>query len=126
MSTTSKIRVMVVNDQAEVTQLWEQLINRTPDMTCVARARDGVQAIELATQHCPDVIVMDMHMPVMDGADATRSILYTMPQTRVIIYSAYSGMEERAREAGATEYLLMPISGERLRDIVRHVYYAPA
>lgn len=119
-----KIRVMVVNDQSDVTQLWEQIINLTPDMSCVARARDGKQAVELAKEHRPDVVVMDMHMPVMNGAEATRDILAALPQTRIVIYSAYNGMEDAAREAGAHEYLLMPISGDRLRNIIRHVYHA--
>lgn len=117
-----KIRVLIVNDQKPINDLWQQIINLTPDMTCVASARDGKEAVEMALSLEPDVVVMDMMMPAMDGAEATEHILKELPKTLVIIYSAYNGMEDRAYSSGAVAYLLMPIPPERLRDAIRRTY----
>jgi len=118
----AKIRVVVVNDQIAVNELWQQLIDMTPDMECVGVARDGLEAVRLADEQRPDIIIMDVLMPAMDGNEATRIIRAHQPETQVIVYSAYNGMEQRAYESGAAEYLLMPISPDKLRTTIRRVY----
>jgi two-component system, NarL family, response regulator LiaR len=117
-----KIRVLVVNDQRPVNDLWQQLINLTDDMECVGNGANGEEAIMLARELVPDVIIMDVLMPGMDGNTATRIIKSELPNTQVVVYSAYNGMEQKAYEAGAVEYLLMPISPEKLRQTIRKVY----
>lgn len=117
-----KIRVLVVNDQKPVNDLWQQLINLTDDMECVGNGANGEEAVTLARELVPDVIIMDVLMPGMDGNTATRIIKSELPNTQVVVYSAYNGMEQKAYEAGAVEYLLMPISPEKLRQTIRKVY----
>jgi CheY-like chemotaxis protein len=123
MTQTPKIRVLVVNDQEPMNALWQQLIDATPDMLCVGLAKNGAEAVTLALELAPHVVVMDMMMPVMDGGEATRRIRAQLPDTLVIIYSAYNGMEERAYESGASEYLLMPIKPDKLQEVIRRVYH---
>lgn len=118
----SKIRVVVVNDQSPVNDLWQQMLNMTSDMECVGAARNGVEAIKQAETLQPDVMIMDVMMPGMDGHEATRIIREKYPNIQIIVYSAYNGMEQKAYEAGAVEYLLMPISPDRLREAIRRAY----
>jgi DNA-binding NarL/FixJ family response regulator len=118
----TKIRILVVNDQHPVNELWQQLINLTADMECVGSANNGEDAVRLALELKPDIVVMDVLMPGMDGNTATRQIRSQLSGTQVIVYSAYNGMEERAYQSGAAEYLLMPISPEKLRQTIRRVY----
>jgi hemolysin D len=120
----SKIRVAVVNDQTAVNELWQQMLNMTDDMECVGTARNGLEAIELADRVEPDVIIMDVMMPGMNGHEATRIICERHPNIQVVVYSAYNGMEQGAYEAGAVAYLLMPISPDKLRETIRQVYHA--
>lgn len=122
MTERVKIRILVVNDDQPMNKLWQQLINLTDDMTCIGSAINGEDAVEFALSLKPDVVVMDMMMPGIDGGEATRQILEQLPQTLVIVYSAYNGMEDRAYDNGAIEYLLMPIPPEKLRDTIRRVY----
>lgn len=120
--TTLKIRVVVVNDQLRINELWQQLINMTPDMACVGIALDGEDAVRIVLETQPDIVIMDVLMPGMDGNEATRLIRQQLPTTQIIVYSAYNGMEQRAYDAGAVEYLLMPISPDKLRSTIRRVY----
>ncbi|XWX03504.1 response regulator [Aggregatilineales bacterium SYSU G02658] len=119
----SKIRVVVVNDQIAVNELWQQMLDMTDDMTCVGTARNGMEAVQLADELTPDIVIMDVMMPGMDGTEATRIIRERHPNTQIIVYSAYNGMEQRAYESGAVEYLLMPIGPDKLRDTIRRVYH---
>lgn len=119
----SKIRVVVVNDQIAVNDLWQQMLDMTDDMTCVGTARNGLEAVQLADELKPDIVVMDVMMPGMDGTEATRIIRERHPNTQIVVYSAYNGMEQRAYESGAVEYLLMPITPDKLRDTIRRVYH---
>jgi YesN/AraC family two-component response regulator len=119
----SKIRVVVVNDQLAVNELWQQMLDMTDDMTCVGMARNGLEAVQVTDEVQPDVIIMDVMMPGMDGNEATRIIRERHPNTQIVVYSAYNGMEQKAYEAGAVEYLLMPISPDKLRDTIRRVYH---
>lgn len=118
----SDITVMLVNDNKSICQLWERVINRAEGMTCIGYAINGEDAIDLARQHQPQVILMDVMMPGQyDGYDATRIIVAEMPHIRVIIYSAYTNTQNEAYEAGAAEYLLMPITPDKLLDTIREV-----
>jgi DNA-binding NarL/FixJ family response regulator len=119
-----KIRVAVVNDQTAVNELWRQMLDMTDDMECVGTARSGLEAVELTDAAKPDIVVMDVMMPGMDGHEATRIIRERHPNTQVVVYSAYNGMEQGAYEAGAAAYLLMPIGPDKLRETIRQVYRA--
>jgi CheY-like chemotaxis protein len=116
------IRVLIVNDQEDIARLWQRLVNTTTGMQCVGYARDGEEAIQMARQLMPQVIMMDIMMPGIDGLEATRVIKDLMPETLIIAYSAYIGMNEKAYEAGADEFILMPVAPNKLLETIRRVH----
>ncbi|MCU0514922.1 MAG: response regulator transcription factor [Anaerolineae bacterium] len=118
------IRIIVINDQQDVGFLWVRLLNTMPGMACVAFGKDGREALQLAREHRPDVILMDVMMPVMDGLEATRLLKDLYPGLLIIVYSAYLGRNDSAFEAGADEFILMPVHPTRLVETIRRVYAA--
>jgi DNA-binding NarL/FixJ family response regulator len=112
---------MVVDDHAIVRQGLERLFATADDMELVATASDGEQAVELASQQKPDVILMDLSMPGMDGVEATRRILANDESVRVVVLTSF-GEESRilaALNAGALGYLLKHTDPDDLIAAVR-------
>jgi len=99
---------MVVEDHHIVRQGLVALLATIPDMTVVAEAADGKQAIGLFRQHRPDVTLMDLQMPGMDGVEAIKAIRTEYPDARILVLTTYEGDVQavRALKAGATGYLL--------------------
>jgi DNA-binding NarL/FixJ family response regulator len=105
------IRVLIADDIPQVRQGLAILVklasqNTAPQIEIIAEAKNGAEAIELTAIHQPDVVLMDLEMPVMDGFEATRRIKKDLPGTRVIILSIHAGPVERelARSAGAESF----------------------
>lgn len=121
-ATLPLINVLVVNDQPEMCELWQRIIDLTPGLNCTGYALNGENAIQSVSDQLPDVVLMDVMMPGIGGLEATRRIVGMRPETIIIIYSAYTGTEAQAYEAGAAKYLLMPVPPERLTQTIRHVY----
>lgn len=119
---TSMIRVLIVNDQTDVLKLWQRIINHYDGLECKDCATDGESAIQLVLETSPDIILMDIMMPVMNGLEATRRLREVRPDARIILYSAYISMSEDALRAGADEFVLMPIPPDRLIETIRRVY----
>ncbi len=120
-TTARKIRVLVADDHAIVRDGLARLLQMQPDLDIVAQAADGVEAVDLAQRLRPDVILMDVSMPRLDGIEATRSILADLPNTRVIGLSmhAEADVANRLREAGAVAYLSKSGSTDGLVDVIR-------
>lgn len=115
------IRVLVVDDHAIVRQGLERLFATAKDIELVGMAADGEQALTLMREHSPDVVLMDLSMPVMDGVAATRAIVTEAPETKVVVLTSY-GEESRildALNAGASGYLLKHTDPDDLIDAVR-------
>jgi DNA-binding NarL/FixJ family response regulator len=102
------IRLLIVDDHAIVRQGLEQLFATLPDVHVVGTAADGERAVVQARDLDPDVVLMDIRMPKLDGVAATRRILSTDPEVRVVILTSYEDDEQvaEARQAGAVGYLL--------------------
>ena len=120
---TEPIRVMVVDDHP----IWRDGIRadleRSGTAVVVAEAADGGEAIELAHEHVPDVILMDLQMPTVSGVDAIRQIVADAPHVRILVLSA-SGEEAHVLEAvkvGATGYLLKTATDVEIADAVQRV-----
>lgn len=116
---SDSIRVLIVNDEPEVVNLWSMMVKRQADMEVVGTASDGREAVTMAQALQPDVIMMDYMMPGMDGLTATEQIRQTLPQVRVIVYSAHPEAEERALRAGAVAGVKMPQPPQNMIQTVR-------
>lgn len=114
---------MIVDDHAVVCMGLAGIVNSQPDMRVVAQANSGRQAITLARQHSPDVILMDLRMPEMNGVEAIEAIRRERPETAVIVLTTYQGDEDirRALAAGAQAYLLKGMSHLKLLEGIRSV-----
>lgn len=121
---SSKIRVMIVDDIAETRDNLEKLLFFEKDIEVVAKASTGREAIAMAKQHQPDVVLMDINMPDMDGIAATEAVLSQVPTTQVIMMSVQGEQDylRRSMLAGAREFLIKPISADDLYNAIRHVY----
>lgn len=86
----TQIRVVIVDDQALYRQLIRELLKRDPDLKVVAEAENGLDGIKVVEEHQPDVVLMDISMPGMNGIDATQRIMSRFPNIRVILLSMYS------------------------------------
>ena len=105
------IRVLLAEDHAVVRAGLTQLLDRAGDIQVVGAAADGAEAVELADDHGPDVILMDLSMPVMDGIEATKRILEADPDARVVVLTS---LTDRERILGALGYLLKDAEPEEL------------
>jgi two-component system NarL family response regulator len=118
------IRIIVVDDQAVVRQGFVSLINTVPGMTVIAEGINGQQAVELYRKHRPDVVLMDLRMPLMGGVEAITAIRREFPAARVIVLTTYDGDEDiyRSLQAGAQGYLLKDMFFDELEDAIRTVH----
>jgi DNA-binding NarL/FixJ family response regulator len=116
------IGLLIVDDHAVVREGLVRLIEATPDIEVVATARDGEEAVRLAAEHRPRVVLMDLSMPNMDGAEATRRIVAAADsQTEVVILTSFSDREQilDALDAGAIGYLLKDAEPSALIEGIR-------
>lgn len=120
----NKIRIIVVDDQSVVRQGFVALINTVLDMEVVAEGINGEQAIELFRQHKPDVMLIDLRMPVIGGVEAITKIRQEFPEARLIVLTTYDGDEDiyRSLQAGAKGYLLKDMFFEELEAAIRSVH----
>ncbi|MCP3424311.1 response regulator [Nocardioides pinisoli] len=117
------IRVVLADDHAVVRRGLTGLIESTEDLEVVGVARDGNEAVDLVREHRPDVAVMDLQMPVLDGVEATRAIVGEASGTEVLVLTSFSDHAriDAAIEAGAVGYLLKDAEPEALLDGIRAV-----
>ena len=119
-----KIKILIADDHAVVRDGTRQILEKEADMNVVAEAADGAEAIKLAGSTNPDVAIIDIAMPVLDGIEATRQIKSLYPAVAVLILSAYDDDQFvfSLLEAGAAGYLLKSVRGRELVDAVRQVF----
>ncbi|HZC51476.1 MAG TPA: response regulator transcription factor [Mycobacterium sp.] len=113
---TAPVRVLIADDVADVRLLVGLFLEASGQFTVVGEAGDGQQAIDLARQCQPDLVVLDLSMPNMDGLEALPEIKQAAPGTRVVVLSGHADpvIREAAREQGADGYLDKSASGDRL------------
>ncbi len=115
------IRVMLVDDQALFREGLRTLLSVWPDLTVVGEANNGQEALAVADKTQPDVVLMDLRMPVLDGVAATRQLLAERPSTRVIVLTTFDDDEHvfDGLRAGAVGYLLKDVPSEKLVEAIR-------
>jgi DNA-binding NarL/FixJ family response regulator len=116
----SAVRVLVVDDQALFREALVTLLGARPEVEVVGEAGDGQQALERAAALAPDVVLMDLHMPVLDGIATTRRLRVEQPGVRVLALTTFDDDEDvfAALRAGALGYLLKDVSSDRLVEAV--------
>jgi DNA-binding NarL/FixJ family response regulator len=119
-----KIRILIADDHAVVREGTRRILEQEPDMEVVGEAGDGEETVTMATSLKPDVAIVDISMPKMDGIEATKKIKAVTPSVNVLILSAYDDDQFifSLLEAGAAGYLLKSIRSRELLDAVRAVY----
>jgi two-component system, NarL family, response regulator LiaR len=115
------IRVLIVDDHAMVRSGLKQFVDTFDDLILAGEARNGAEAVELCQTNPPDVILMDLVMPVMDGREATRKILQYNQEIKIIVLTSFHEQDlvELALQAGAISYLLKNVSAEELAQAIR-------
>ncbi len=120
---TATIRVLVADDHEIVREGLSTLFSEEPDFAVVGEARDGEEAVAKALELAPDVVLMDLMMPRLDGIEATRRILAQAPGTHVLVLTSYADEPHvrRAIAAGAQGFLLKDVLKEELLRSIRNV-----
>lgn len=123
MNTSRKITVLLAEDHMIVREGLRRLLEAESDMEVVGEASSGRQAVDMALKLRPDVIIMDIAMPVLNGLEATRQILKVIPEAKVLILSAHSddAYVERVTALGAVGYLIKQASAHFLSEAIREV-----
>jgi two-component system, NarL family, response regulator len=129
---SEKIRILVAEDHLVARVGVVTIVNLQPDMTVVAEAANGQQAVEMHRQHQPDVTLLDLRMPVMGGVEAAQAIRAQFPGARLVALTTYGGDEDirRALAAGVHAYLTKDVLHDELIKAIRAVHagqtYLPA
>jgi DNA-binding NarL/FixJ family response regulator len=123
---------LLADDHTMVREGFRYILEAAGDIKIIGLASNGQEAVEQALTSCPNIAILDISMPVMDGIEATRQILAICPHTRIITLSMYHTGEyvERAVEAGAAGYVLKDAAGNELVEAVRNLragkqYFSP-
>ena len=119
----ARLRVMIVEDRFVVRVGLKAIVDSQKDMFTVAEAANGSQAVELYSQHLPDVTLMDLRLPGLTGVEAVAAIIDKHPGARIIVLSTFGGDENifRAFQTGARAYFLKDVKGVELIEAIRAV-----
>lgn len=118
------IRVMIVDDQFIVRSGLATFVSIQPDLTLVGEAQNGEEAVRVCAATQPDVILMDLMMPKLNGVEATRAILQQQPTVKILALTSFKDKElvQGILRAGATGYLLKDVTADELAEAIRNVY----
>ena len=124
LARSKQIRVIIADDHPVVREGLGALVKSQKDMRVVSEAANGRQAVQQFLLHRPDVLLLDLRMPEMNGIEAIQAILKTAPKAKIIVLSTYDGDEDvyQALQSGAKAYLLKDSPREQLLESIRNVY----
>ncbi|MBG1259708.1 response regulator [Nostoc commune] len=124
MSQSNVIRILIADDQPILGRALTMFLECEPDLAVVGYACNGREALELFRKHQPDVALMDLRMPKMEGADAIAAICAKLKNARIIVLTAYDGDEDiyRGLQAGAKGYILKGAEPNEILDAIRIVH----
>jgi len=118
------IRILVVDDHAVIRSGLRKFLMVNRDLEAVGEATDGVEAVQMAGLYKPDVILMDLMMPDMDGITATRQIREKYPAAQIVVLTSFSeaNLVKQALQAGAIGYLQKNVTASELKDAIRSAH----
>jgi DNA-binding NarL/FixJ family response regulator len=121
---TARIRVLVVDDHPIMRIGIAAIIEATPDMTTVAQAGSGEEAVRLFEKHLPDLTLMDLRLPGISGVEAIRAVIARHPDARFVVLTTYEGDEDihQALQAGARSYIIKGMPHDALINALRRVH----
>jgi two-component system, NarL family, response regulator len=124
LDSSNPIRVLIADDHAIMRQGLVALLEQEPDMSVVAQAGDGQEAVKMFCQHQPDVVLMDLRMPEMDGVAAITTICTEFAKAQIVVLTTYDGDEDiyRGLRAGAKGYMLKDAEPDQLFEAIRTVF----
>ena len=117
-------KVLIVDDSIAVARQLEKIVNSGEEFEVAGQGRNGAEAIKLCQQHKPDILCMDMNMPVMDGLTALRSLMQLMPELTVIMVTSLGGVGDKYTEAirlGAKDVISKPFEKATVLEMLRRV-----
>ncbi len=120
----AKIRVVIVDDHQVVLEGFMARLEREPEIDVVATASNGVEAIEVVKSTLPDVVLMDVSMPIMNGIESTQMLKEELPNIRVLMLTMHDNREYimKVMQAGAVGYMLKEISAEKMVQAIKTVH----
>ena len=120
----AKIKILLAEDHIVVREGTRELIQREPDMAVIGEAGDGIQAVQMTGKLRPDVVIMDIVMPNLNGIEATKQIKEKYPDTAILILTAYDDEQSlfALLEAKVSGYLLKTVRGHELISTIRAIY----
>ena len=121
----TKLRVLVVDNQEPIRRGITALLELTPDIEVCHEASNGWEAVQFVAEEQPDVVLMDVRMPVMDGLEATRQIKDRWPQIKVVVLTLYGSHRDEALAAGADRFLLKGDMSSSLTEVIRSLTVSP-
>lgn len=124
---SQQCRVLIADDVPALRALLRLLFRGDPSVEIVAEAADGQEAVQLAQQHQPDVVLLDIAMPVMDGLEAARSIRRLLPHVKIVMLSGFSAdsMKAEALRCGADDYIEKGHEPSRILEQLQNVCLKP-
>jgi DNA-binding NarL/FixJ family response regulator len=120
-----KLRVLVVDNLEPIRQGITALLELTPDIEVCQEASNGWEAVRSVAEEQPDVVLLDVRMPVMDGLEATRQIKDRWPQVKVVVLTLYGSHRDEALAAGADRFLLKGGTCSSLTEVIRSLTVSP-
>ena len=125
---SENIRIIIADDHDMLRKGISAFLDTNPDFELLGEATTGLEAVELCDTHRPDVVLMDLLMPELDGVSAIRQVRANHPQMQIIALSSFSEREliESALEAGANSYLLKNVSSDKLAEAIRFAHQGMA
>jgi DNA-binding NarL/FixJ family response regulator len=115
-------RVLVVDDRPCTREAIKTLLGFSPNIQVTGEASNGLEAVQVAGQEQPDVVLMDVRMPVMDGLEATRAIKDRWPQIKVVLVSMEPPSQEEILASGADRFLVKGGRSESLKDVILSLF----